>query len=224
MQEIEYAITRSARRKTVSIIIRANNQVDVLAPKLMPSLLINRFVQEKRSWIDKKLQYNQTIRANYQPKIFAEDEYFDLLGKSYQLKFMASKITIHLNADKLITPPYQPDKLKKSLAIWYRKQAEQYFQKRCQEIAVDMAVSPASIAVKAYKSRWGSCHHDGRIYFNWRLIMAPVWVIDYVIVHELCHLIHHNHSTYFWQKVEEVMPDYKQAKEWLKINGMMLDL
>jgi len=224
MQEIEYAITRSARRKTVSIIIRANNQVDVLAPKLMPSLLINRFVQEKRSWIDKKLQYNHKVRANFQAKVFAEGESFDLLGKSYQLKILETKTTIHIADDKLITPAFQADKLKKRLTLWYRKQAEQYFQQRSRKIAVDIGVSPASIAVKTYKSRWGSCHHDGRIYFNWRLIMAPIWVIDYVIVHELCHLIHHNHSKCFWQKVEEIMPDYNQAKEWLKINGLTLEL
>jgi len=224
MQEIEYTIIRSAKRKTVSIIIRTNNQVDVLAPKLMPSLLINRFVQEKKDWIEKKTQYNQEVRRNYRPKTFTEGESFDLLGKSYQLKTLDIKTTIHLAEDKLITPAHQPDKLKRTLTTWYRKQAEQYFQQRAKEIAVDIGVNPTSIEVKAYKSRWGSCHHDGRIYFNWRLIMAPVWVIDYVIVHELCHLIHHNHSKPFWHKVEEIMPDYKQAKEWLKINGLMLDL
>ncbi len=222
--DLEYSITRSAKRRTVSIIIRSNNRVDVLAPTLMPAYLIHRFVKEKQSWIHKKLQCNANIRASYRPKTFTAGEYFELIGKSYQLHLTDLNTAIHISGDQLIAPGSAPDKLQKLLIVWYRQKADEYFQQRSQYFATKVAVLPASIGVKTYKSRWGSCHHDGRIYFNWRLIMAPEWVIDYVIVHELCHLIHHNHSKLFWQTVEKNMPDYRQAKSWLKKHTATLEL
>jgi len=224
IMDLEYSITRSPKRKTVSIIIRSNNRVDVLAPTLMPAYLIHRFVGEKQSWIHKKLQFNQEIRSNYQPKSFTAGERFDLKGDSYRLETTASKSSIHIEDDRLIAPSHAPDKLKSLMITWYRQQAATHFQQRSQHFAAVIGVTPASIGVKTYKTRWGSCHHDGRIYFNWRLIMAPCWVIDYVIVHELCHLIHHNHSRLYWHTVEEVMPDYRKAKAWLKNSGLLLDL
>jgi len=222
--DIDYAITRRPRRKTVSIIIRSDNRVDVLAPSLMPAYLIHRFVKEKQAWIQKKLQFNTDIRSGYQPKTFTTGESFELIGRTYQLQITELNTTIHIADNQLIAPDQPPEKLKKSLITWYRQQADQHFQLRCQHFATAIAVTPASIGVKAYKSRWGSCHHDGRIYFNWRLIMAPTWISDYVIVHELCHLIHHNHSKLFWHTVEQTMPDYREAKLWLKTNGLLLDL
>ncbi len=223
--DIEYSITRRPKRRTVSIIIRSNNQVDVLAPSLMPAYLIHRFVEEKQSWIHKKLQLNEHERANYQPKTFTAGESFALMGKTYQLHLTDDlKTAIHTAGDQLIAPAFETDKLKKLLVSWYRQKAEEHFQQRSQHFAADIGVAPSSIGVKTYKSRWGSCHHDGRIYYNWRLIMAPEWVIDYVVVHELCHLIHHNHSKLYWQTVEDIMPDYRQAKAWLKNDGLKLDL
>jgi len=224
MIDIDYSVIRSPKRKTVSIIIRANNQVDVLAPIHVPAARIHRFVQDKRSWVQKKLQFNQDIRGRYQAKTFVEGESLELLGKSYRLETLESKTPIHISDDTLIAPSQQPDRLKKSLITWYRQKAEEHFKQRSEHFAAKIGKKPALIGVKTYKSRWGSCHHDGRIYFNWRLIMAPTWVIDYVVVHELCHLIHHNHSKAFWNIVEQTMPDYRQAKDWLKTNGLILEL
>jgi len=224
MDSIEYSITRSLKRKTLSIVIRPDNQIDVLAPKRMPAARIHQFVHDKQRWIQKKLHFNQHIRTNYQPKSFLEGEVFPLLGETIVLTIRKDCTAIHLSGKQLIVPSFPADKLKKQLIIWYRKQAEQHLQQRAQSFLPAIGKQPACIGVKAYKSRWGSCHHDGRIYFNYRLIMAPVWVIDYVIVHELCHLIHHNHSNDFWQLVAHIMPDYPQSKTWLKNNALSLDL
>jgi len=224
--DIDYAIIRR-KRKTLSIVIRPNNDIEVLAPNRMPASLIHHFVQDKNDWIQKKLQFNKETRAAYQPKLFVEGECFDVLGKAYPLTIKnpianKQKGVIHIADDKLIMPFYPIDKAKKQLTAWYRQTAEQYFRQRSAHFAPIVGKTPAHIAVKAYKSRWGSCHHDGRIYFNWRLIMAPDWVVDYVVVHELCHLIHHNHSKLFWQQVTRIMPDYRHAQTWLKTNGMLL--
>ncbi|MDQ6968985.1 MAG: SprT family zinc-dependent metalloprotease [Mariprofundus sp.] len=221
---IEYAILRSPKRKTLSIIIRSNSQVDVLAPQRMPEAVIHQFVQNKQTWIQKKLHFNHNIRASYQAKLFQQGELFQLLGKSYRLNIHNHHTEIHIADAQLIVPALPADKLKQKIIIWYKQQAQQHCQQRAQHFSASIGKTPASIGVKAYKSRWGSCHQDGRIYFNYRLIMAPARIIDYVIVHELCHLIHHNHGKDFWQRVESIMPDYHQANTWLKNNGLSLDL
>lgn len=81
-----------------------------------------------------------------------------------------------------------------------------------------------SVKVKSYKSSWGSCSRSGDISFHWAIIMAPHYIVDYVVVHELCHMIHHNHSPAFWQQVEKVLPNYSECRGWLKVNGQELNI
>lgn len=208
----------------MSIVIRPDNQVDVLAPSRMPATLIDHFVQDKQAWIQKKLRFNTEIRAKYQPKLFVEGESFDLLGKAYPLKLVSPASETHIDNGKLITATASADNIKIQLTRWYHQEAETHFRQRCAHFAPMVGKAPILVGIKAYKSRWGSCHHDGRIYFNWRLIMAPVWVIDDVIIHELCHLIHPNHSKVFWQEVARINPDHKKSQTWLKTNSLLLEL
>lgn len=112
--------------------------------------------------------------------------------------------------------------LKSHLQNWFKQQAQDYFAKHLPIYASQIGVTAKAIQVKSYKSRWGSCYPDGRIQFNWRLLQAPTWVIDYVIVHELCHLQHANHSAAFWNLVEKHYPQTQQAKKWLKENQSTL--
>lgn len=87
-----------------------------------------------------------------------------------------------------------------------------------------MGVTPVSVGLKNYKSQWGSCHTDGKIYYNWKVIVAPHSIVDYVVVHELCHLVHGDHSKKFWKLLGTILPDYADRKEWLKINGTKLNI
>ncbi|GAV19812.1 hypothetical protein MMIC_P0770 [Mariprofundus micogutta] len=226
MLEYDYRIVRKTNRKTTSIIIKANNEIEVRAPTRMPQQLIERFVQSKHAWIEKKLLFNRDHRTEYIPKSFTHGELFLLLGRTYRLKLETGKRSVQTEADKLLVshPSPQPENLRRQLTRWYRQQAEITFTQRSRIISELIGKQAKSIGIKAYKSRWGSCHADGRIYYNWRLIMAPEWVIDYVVVHELCHLIHHNHSKAYWQLVESIAPDFRKAKSWLNTNGVSLDL
>ena len=99
-----------------------------------------------------------------------------------------------------------------------------YINKRIQQLAEKTGLKPRSIIIKTYQARWGSCKITGDIQFNWKLVLAPPAIIDYVIVHELCHLTHHNHSAAFWQLVNHHYSDFKQARRWLKENGYQLEL
>ncbi|ATX81789.1 hypothetical protein Ga0123462_0920 [Mariprofundus ferrinatatus] len=226
-----YNVIRRPKRKTLSIVIRATNDVDVLAPSRMPLAVIDQFVSSKSIWIQRKLLFNREIRSQYRPKLFLAGETFKLLDTPLRLATRAGKRGVELIDDKLVvTLPAslkaesREETIKRLLVTWFRDQAENHFKQRSKVLSQLIGRTPASVATKHYKSRWGSCHHDGRIYFNWRLIMAPARIIDYVIVHELCHLIHHNHSTAYWSLVESIMPDFRSAKQWLKINGATLEI
>lgn len=205
--------------------IRPDNSVEVLAPPAMPVYLIEQFIHNKQQWIQKKLNEREK-RPIYIPKLFVAGEQFHLLGKAYELELKTAKCSVLIDNDRLLLshPSPQQKSTGRQLTRWYRQQAEVHFRQRCEFFAVPIGREPQSVGVKGYKSRWGSCHIDGRIYFNWRLIMAPESVIDYVVVHELCHLIHHNHSKAYWQLVACIMPDYHNAKSWLKLHGHTLEL
>jgi len=226
VEKINYTIIRRPKRKTASIVIRPDNRVEVLAPSRMPTDIIATFVQDKSAWIHKKLHFNQEIRAAFIPKTFHQDEPFSLLGKSYSLCLQQGKRAIVLDGHELLVshPAPTPATTERQINRWYRQQAEMHFKDRCHFFASMLGRHPQSVGIKSYKSRWGSCHHDGRVYFNWRLMMAPEWVIDYVVVHELCHLVHPNHSKQFWILAESTFPVCQEAKKWLKINGLTLAL
>jgi len=232
LTRINYNIIVRPRRKTASIVIRPNNDVDVLVPSCMPVWHIERFVLSKSKWIEKKLHYNKNIRLHHQPREFVTGETCNFLGAPFKLKVLHKDSgSILLNNNDLIIhvatgsrEGKQKHIVRKKLSIWYRKQAEQHFVERVRHFAGKIGKTPSLIGIKNYRSRWGSCHQDGRVYFNWRLIMAPEWIIDYVIIHELCHLVHHNHSPAFWQHVETVVPNHREARTWLNINGLTLDL
>lgn len=104
----------------------------------------------------------------------------------------------------------------------YREAAREYFPKRASFYADMLGVSFERIRIGDQKTKWGSCSGRGTLSFNWRLMLAPPIVLDYVVVHEVCHLLHMNHSKAFWAQVEEVMPDYKQHRKWLRDNGHTL--
>ncbi len=224
---IDYRIIRRPRRQRASIVIRPDNRIEVLAPPRMPAAMIADFVERKRDWIERKLRYNREVRAPYIARTFTPGELFPLLGRNYALQLQRGRRAVRRDGDALIVS--RPDAadanaLHRQITAWYREQALSHVTARSRELAPRIGRQPVSVGVKAYKSRWGSCHHDGRIYFNWRLIMAPPFVVDHVVSHELCHLIHHNHSPAFHALLRAVDPAHDAANVWLKANGLALAL
>ena len=106
---------------------------------------------------------------------------------------------------------------------WYRIRAKENIESRVKVFAAKIGESPNKVTIKAQKTRWGSCSSLGNLNFNWRLIMMPQKIIDYVVVHELCHLKEMNHSSTFWNRVEEIMPDYRNRRKWLKNNAWKVE-
>jgi predicted metal-dependent hydrolase len=218
-------VIRSPRRKTMALQIK-NGEVIVRLPSFASIKTAEKFVHAKSAWVQQKLaiQTPAPLEKSYQ-----DGELFYFFGKQYPLKlietnqstsitFTDNQIQFHGRLNRL-----SPKGIKQKLTNWYKQQANTYLQHRTVELANKTGLKPKSVEVKTYKARWGSCRITGEIQLNWKLIMAPAEVIDYVIIHELCHLKHHNHSLRFWRLVESFQPDFKQHRLWLKKHSQQLN-
>lgn len=218
-------IIRSKRRKTLALAV-ANGKVSVRMPAKMAKHHAERFIVQKTAWIQQKLALHPAISK----KQFLDGETFLFMGQQVFLTLNtgSSQNCIRLNGEQLLvelkTKAPSQAVISKHITAWYKQQAEQLLQTRCHALSKITGLSPRTITVKTYKARWGSCTRTGDIQLNWKLIMAPQTVIDYVIIHELCHLQQHNHSAAFWQLVKNFCFDYPVHKLWLKSHGHALTL
>lgn len=153
-----------------------------------------------------------------------QNKKFLYLGRSFDLSISNnSQKPIHLTDKFYIAPPLLP-KINLYLKSWYKQQARTIIQKRVELYATKAKLSYNTISISDAQTNWGSCSSQKNLRFNWRLIMAPTEVIDYVISHELAHLEHLNHSPAFWEKVRKIFPIYRQYRTWLKHHGSTLKI
>ena len=220
-------IIKRKRRKTMALRVDVNG-VSAHIPPALPMSTVKEFVTQKTAWIKKKLALQE--QRNVQERQFEEGEIYPLIGEDYTLhlhqadeKPIVRKTLSSLNFYGRLNNVSKPA-IRAAIIDWYKKQAEGYLTARTQWFSDITNLYPSAITVKSYKARWGSCSSKGSINYNWQLVQAPPDVIDYVIVHELCHLAHHNHSPAFWQLVEHFIPDFKRHRQWLKENGHSLNL
>ena len=202
----------------------------VKAPYWVSLAEIESFVASKQDWIfatAKRLQREQEKALADRLKL-ENGDMLDYLGEKRILTVIReerSRAKVKCVMERLLLwVPYEADyEYKRSqLEKWYRKQAQLVFIQKAEEFAEILKVDFEEIHIKDQKSRWGSCSGRGNLNFNWRLIMAPEPVCDYVIIHELCHRKFMDHSTDFWNLVESICPYYKQYRKWLKENGERL--
>lgn len=152
----------------------------------------------------------------------AEVKTSSFMGKHTQVFFREGSFIVYINKNMDENQRYH--ELLEQLEQWLREKAAEVIAERTQEYSKVLGVSYNSIRIKDTKSRWGSCSSKGNLNFSWRIIMAPTEVMDYIIIHELCHLIHMNHSKEYWAAVGRCMPGYEKHKEWLRTNGMKLHI
>lgn len=219
-------VVRTNRRRTMSVEIE-EQRVFAVVPKDLTTASIEDLIQQKSRWIKKNLQIASLISPVI-PKEYVDGENFKILGMDHRLVLQpASKKSIKIEDKQLIvslpaTSLKEPSKIKRALRDWYRAYALEILQQKAAYFSFVVGAQPSSVCVRTFKSRWGSCSDTGEIEFNWEIIMAPHHIVDYVVVHELCHLHHMNHSPQYWQCVAKVTPDYRACKEWLKYNGRTL--
>ena len=229
----KYQIIKRPRRRTVSISVKPDCSVRLLVPANLPEKKIIELIKQKSSWVESKIAYFQELQKCYKEKKYVSGECFKYLGRSYRLKIVQNdenKDVKLMNGEFNIPMPSGLQEGEQTLltirrlSTWYQNHALIRLEEKVRRYSAEVGLSPTSVGVKGYKSRWGTCHLDGRIYFNWRIIIAPHSVVDYLVVHELCHLVHHNHSKRYWKQVETILPDYSEREEWLKLNGRELNI
>jgi predicted metal-dependent hydrolase len=219
---IPYQIVQT-NRKTIAIMIDKEAKVIIRAPLYMREKQIKRLVLENREQIYKAYQ-KANIKADIEPIISMKDlSTIPFYGKEFPIYMQSTDarerivddgkcIEIFVHSDKEDTY----ERAGNMLEVWYRKKGKDIFVKTAQMYAEMMGTSFEKIAIKNQKTRWGSCSNHKNLNFNWRLLMMPKEVLDYVVIHELAHTIEMNHSKQFWAHVEKLMPNYKMYRKFLK--------
>ncbi len=215
----EYTLIR-AHRSSISLQITSSGEIIVKAPYLIPSFLINNFLMDKYDWIQKRLQHGHAhTKRKHQ---YLDGEEFMYLGNIVKLRFgNFREISV---TDTLNFPQFLSFRVKKELENWYMTQAKKLIQNRVVYHAKLMGTTYKKIFFSDTSSKWGSCSPDNTLQFNWRLIMAPILVIDYVVVHELVHTWEKNHGNEFWRLVAQYKPAYKQYRKWLNEHSGRLSI
>lgn len=234
-KKIDYLINRSDKASSVIITVNVGQGVQITVPSKFKIANIDQILEKKASWIIKKVDYLSELAGCAVPRSYVDGENLFFLGNRYVVKVNIYDVVItnqvKLNGSTIIVniPPVldreeRVQTIRSVLVNWYMKEAEHFIIDRVNVFADRMGTRPAKIRVKEQIFRWGSCSNKGNINFNWKIIMAPIEVIDYVIVHELCHLIRLDHSPEFWRLINKVLPDYENRRMWLKKYGSVLTL
>ncbi|MBM7556774.1 M48 family metallopeptidase [Halanaerobacter jeridensis] len=232
---INYQVVRS-NRKTVGLEVSIEDGVKIRAPKRLSQAEIESIVEKKAEWILKKQNKLSDVKPAPNPKEFLSGEKLPYLGRRYRIKLQESdnvkQVKVKLYQGKfwlmisksVAEADDRRELIREEVIQWYRSHADAKIKERVKKYQQQIGEEPNAIKVKKQKKRWGSCSSKRNLNFNWKLIMAPMSVIDYLVVHELAHLKYPNHSKEFWQLVEAVIPNYEEKQEWLRINGRRLDI
>ena len=228
---INYEIIRS-NRKTMGIIVDPDEGVIVRSPQNVSEDKIKEVVKKKSSWLLQKLDKVDEIKPAPTPLEFMSGEKLPYLGRRYRLQveeYDKKKVEVKFYQGKFIVkePADMEDRreaIRDKVIGWYRERANEKIKERVDKYKDKIGIEPNNVKVKKQKKRWGSCSGKDNLNINWKLIMAPMSIVDYIVVHELTHLEHSNHSQDFWQTAEAVIPDYEEKQEWLRVNGRKLDL
>ncbi|MFA6470871.1 MAG: SprT family zinc-dependent metalloprotease [Candidatus Latescibacterota bacterium] len=230
MTDFIYTLIRSPRRKTIGIRVSSDNSITVHAPLKISENRIKEIVRTKFSWIRKRIALNDVRNSRLNPREYKDGERFLFLGKTCLLKTERGTAGVTLREGQLsVGVPSGLDEkeqgyISRSLKEWYIRQAEKIFLERVVFYQDVIGVKVNLVRIKTLRSRWGSCSIHGNLSFNWLLVMSPLAVIDYIVVHELCHCIQRNHSPAYWKLVESILPDYKLRNKWLRVNSFTLTL
>ncbi len=211
-----------AKRRTIALILERDGSLTVRAPRRATLLDIHGFITEKTDWILRSREKLKAMVA-HPKKEYVDGERFLFIGEEYELRLVPPQRPALKFDGGFTLSTSARERGEADFTKWYKTQANTVFTERVQFYAAQHGFEPKQVKVNSAKTRWGSCTSSGTINFTWRLVMAPLEVIDYVVLHELAHLKVKNHSPRFWKLVESLCPDFKRQRKWLKENGEKLN-
>lgn len=220
---IDYDVVRS-NRKTIEISVERDANILVKVPYALDDTVIEKEVYKKRFWIWEKLSIKQLYQSDIEHKKFISGESFLYLGRRYRLEMSDEYIELKLKNGWFVLGKKNKANAAEVFKSWYSEHLKIKLRERLNifEKSRDIAVKEFRVLELGY--RWGSCSKDGTLNFNWKIAMAPLGVVDYIIAHEIAHLKEATHSEKFWKEVQRLMPNYVEKKEWLKQNGQELSI
>jgi predicted metal-dependent hydrolase len=219
--KVEISRIIRSKRRTLALIVEDDGSLIVRAPNRVPRKMIDEFVDRHVEWVIKKqAEVHAVSRAD--PRQYAPGEVYSYLGENYPLEIVMQQSRALLLDHSFKLSGAAQSRAKQVFRDWYRRQASEVLTERVNQFAESYGFQYAGIRITSARTRWGSCSARGALSFTWRLILAPLDVVDYVVVHELVHTVIHNHSEHFWKNVEQIMPEYRDRRNWLKQHGPKL--
>jgi predicted metal-dependent hydrolase len=224
VKDIEYQLLPGADRQTTDIVIERDGMITVRPPQWMTPEQVDETVFSKRMWIYKNLAEWRDLNATRIDREWVNGESFLYLGSRYQLLLVDQQDEpLKLKDGRFCLLNSVPSQQRhKVFQDFYAAKGLARISARVGYFAGKVGVKPGKVIIKDIGYRWASCLKNGDLHFHWKCLMAPLTIIDYIVVHELCHLHHRDHSDAFWNEVDKVLPDYRDRKEWLRINGAAL--
>lgn len=222
--DIEYELIRR-NRKTSSLIVESDGKVKIIVPKNFSIKEVEKLIKSKLYWIYTKKSEFEDLNNSKVSRQFRNGQGFLYLGSSYRLEIiedMDKDLKLYRGRFYL-----RKSKLKEAKTLFknfYKEKGIKKIEEIVNKYKKQMGVNPKNIRIMELKNRWGSCSDEGSLNFNWKCIMAPLTIIDYIVVHELAHITSKNHNDEFWNEIDKVMPDYEKRKNWLRKNGASLDI
>lgn len=218
------------KRKTLSIEVEPTGEINVIAPVGTSSEKIIEKVRTRAAWIVSKQYESKFINDTKINRETVSGESYMYLGRNYSLDVIVDEeldsIKVKLFQGKFVVNTYTKDEdlIKKSIENWYREKTLAKVKERISYYKSYFNDEVTNVKVKEQKKRWASCTSKNELLFNWRCVMAPVFVLDYIVVHEMCHMEYKNHSKVFWDRICSVIPDYESRRAWLRNNGIKMDV
>ena len=225
-KDIQYTLTRS-KRKTASIYVERDGQVSVLVPKRLSNSQIEELLEAKRKWIYKNLAEWHDLNTARVRREYVNGEGFLYLGRTYRLRVVEEQnkpLTLKDGYFCLRSDVAARNAADAAFRAFYRDKGQRKIGERVAHYEGRMGVQSKGVRIIDLRNRWASCTTEGSLNFHWKCMMSPTTILDYIVVHELAHLVFANHTKAFWHEVDKVMPNYQQRKEWLRVNGAGMDL
>lgn len=226
---IDYRLRRSNRKKTLSIAVDPLDGVIVTAPKGIDAERVHDITSRRGGWIASRLRELGELKSDVGVREFVSGESFPYLGRNHRLKLIrrhGARVTVRMQRgrfevrlDSRLSGWTQTEAIRDALFQWYREHAAVRIAERTVSLSSKLGVISPTILIRDQQKRWASCDSKGRIRVNWRIVMAPMSLVDYVMAHELCHLIRRDHSAAFWKLLRTVLPDYEQRRDRLRKEG-----
>jgi len=219
--DLEFELRGSDQRRSLQVTVDRDGELILFAPPDCDESTLERFVRDKRSWIYRKLAEKELLRQRVAMKEYVTGEGFPYLGRSYRLLLVDEQtVPVKLTSGRFtMERSVAATDGRRHMVRWYEEHAEPWLAHRVERFRGRVGVAVAGVAVRELGYRWGSCGTGEKLYFHWRSVLLPPRIIEYIVVHELVHLVEAHHTPEFWLLVERAMPDFAARKQWLAEHG-----